>query len=174
MKIALIGMPAIGKTTLGRKLARIYGMDFVDLDHAIEEAIGCSIREYFDGMGEAAFRDVESRVLADHVARPGAAVLSTGGGIVLRPENRALLRQRCLVAYLFATPEVLLRRVRNDRTRPLLQVDDPLARLQELYAARHPLYQETADFHVAADAAGTRAVLAELQRHLAVHGLQSA
>lgn len=172
LKIALIGMPAIGKTTVGRKLARLYGYPFVDLDHAIEEAIGCTIAEYFERMGEAAFRDVEARVLTEQAERPEALVLSTGGGIVLRAENRAQLRQHCHVAYLCARPETLLRRVRNDRTRPLLQVADPLQRLRDLYAQRHPLYLETADFEIHADDAGMRHVLGAIQQQLAQRGMQ--
>lgn len=169
--IALIGMPAIGKTTVGRKLARIYARPFVDLDHAIEEFIGCSIAEYFERMGEAAFRDMEARVLALQVARDEPLILSTGGGIVLREENRAQLRSHCHVLYLTAKPEMLLKRVRNDRTRPLLQVADPLKRLQELYEVRHPLYSEVADHRIAADT-GMRHVLQTIQQALRGHGIE--
>ncbi|RMW99741.1 shikimate kinase [Allofranklinella schreckenbergeri] len=170
LKIALIGMPAIGKTTLGRKLASSYALGFVDLDQVIESAIGCRISEYFERMGEAAFRDVEARLLAEQLARPEPFVLSTGGGIVLRPENRAQLRQHCHVIYLTARLETLLRRVRNDRTRPLLQVADPLAKLRELHAARHALYLDTADFQVQVDA-GTRATLQAIVQALAQRGV---
>lgn len=169
--IALIGMPAIGKTTIGRKLARVYARPFVDLDHAIEEFIGCSIAEYFERMGEAAFRDMEARVLAQQVARSEPLILSTGGGIVLREDNRAQLRTHCHVLYLTAKPEMLLKRVRNDRTRPLLQVADPLKRLQELYEVRHPLYSDVADHRIAADT-GMRAVLQTIQQALLGHGIE--
>ncbi|THU05460.1 shikimate kinase [Lampropedia puyangensis] len=169
--IALIGMPAIGKTTVGRKLARIYARPFVDLDHAIEESIGCSIAEYFERMGEVAFRDAEQRVLAEQVARAEPLVLSTGGGVVLREANRAQLRAQCHVLYLTAKPEMLLRRVRNDRTRPLLQVADPLKRLQELYDARHPFYSETADHAIVADA-GMRHILQTIEQALKTHGIE--
>ncbi|KKW68627.1 hypothetical protein AAV94_04205 [Lampropedia cohaerens] len=164
-------MPAIGKTTIGRKLARCYGYAFVDLDHVIEERIGCSIREYFECMGEPAFRDIEATVLAQQVARAEPLVLSTGGGIVLRPENRAQLRCHCHVVYLHALPEALLRRVRHDRTRPLLQVHDPLRRLQELYVTRHPLYLETADVQVQADVGSMRQTLQTIERQLASLGV---
>lgn len=169
--IALIGMPAIGKTTVGRKLARIYARPFVDLDHAIEEFIGCSIAEYFERMGEVAFRDAETRVLAQQVAHSEPLILSTGGGIVLREENRAQLRSHCHVLYLSAKPEMLLRRVRNDQTRPLLQVADPLKRLQELYELRHPLYMDTADHHIAADT-GMRNLLQTIAQALKDHGVE--
>lgn len=170
LKIALVGMPAIGKTTLGRKLARNFALDFVDLDQTIEASIGCSIREYFERMGEEAFRDVESRVLAEQLARPGVHVISTGGGIILRPENRALLRQHCHVVYLTARLETLMRRLRGDRTRPLLQVADPMARLRQLHEARHALYQDAADFEVQVDS-GTRSALLAMERQLEKRGL---
>lgn len=166
MKIALIGMPAIGKTSLGRKLARYYDLPFDDLDQLLVNELGCSIAEYFERMGEAQFRDAEARLLAHVAQQPGAGVLATGGGIVLRAENRAVLKSRYHVIYLAAQPEMLLRRLRHDQSRPLLQVADPLAKLQELHAQRHPLYEETAHFTIQADTAGMRAVLQGLYDHL--------
>jgi shikimate kinase len=124
-------------------LARRLGLAFVDTDHRIEEVLGCSIRAYFEAQGEEAFRDVESRVL-DELTAGEPCVLSTGGGIVLRPQNRARLRATCHVIYLQATPEDLAHRLRGDSRRPLLQVDDPLTRLRSLYEQRGPLYWETA------------------------------
>jgi len=85
-------------------------------------------------------------VLSEVVAEPGGMVLSTGGGAVLRPANRELLRQFGHVMYLRASPEDIFRRIRHDRTRPLLQVDNPQARLRELYAQRDALYRESAHF----------------------------
>ena len=144
--MALIGLPGSGKSTVGRQLARRLGLPFLDSDQVLEERLGCSIRQFFEREGEAAFRDVEAAVI-DELTRPDAgAVLSTGGGAVLREANRVHLRQRCKVLYLRATPEDLFRRLRHDRNRPLLQVADPLAKLKELYAERDPLYRETAHF----------------------------
>lgn len=171
LHIALIGMPAIGKTTIGRKLARHYGRPFVDLDHVIEQHIGCRIAEYFERMGEAAFRDVESRVLAEQLQGSEPLVISTGGGIVLRPENRAALRQHSHAIYLSAPPEMLLQRVRQDRTRPLLQVADPLQRLRELHAQRQQLYQDTADCTVHVEGLGMRGTLQAIERHLRPLGI---
>jgi shikimate kinase len=105
--------------------------------------LGCSIRAYFEAQGEDAFRDVESRVL-DELTGGDPCVLSTGGGIVLRPQNRARLHSTCHVVYLQATPEDLAHRLRGDSKRPLLQVEDPLARMRSLYEQRAPLYGETA------------------------------
>jgi shikimate kinase len=109
----------------------------------IEQRLGCSIREYFEREGEERFRDMEQEVL-DELTQGAACVLSTGGGSVLRPQNRANLHQRGRVVYLRSTPEEVFRRLRHDRNRPLLQVADPLQRLRDLYAVRDPLYRETA------------------------------
>jgi shikimate kinase len=143
--LALVGLPGSGKSTVGRQLARRLQLPFVDSDHAIEERLGCSIREYFEREGEERFRDVEQEVL-DDLTRTHGGVLSTGGGSVLRPANRAHLRERGKVIYLKSTPDELFRRLRHDLNRPLLQVSDPLGRLRDLFQARDPLYRETAHF----------------------------
>lgn len=145
--IILVGLPGSGKSTVGRQLARRLGLPFHDSDHVIEQRLGCSIRDYFEREGEAAFRDQEQTVLAE-LASAGAGVLSTGGGAVLRPANRQLLREAGHVVYLRSSPEEVFRRVRHDGSRPLLQVADPMARLRQLYAERDPLYRETAHFVV--------------------------
>ena len=136
-------MPGSGKSTVGRQLARRLQLPFVDADTWVEQQLGCSIREYFEREGEASFRDVEEQALAE-IARGAPCVLATGGGAVLRPANRVCLRDHTRVFYLYATPEEVYRRLRNDQNRPLLQVADPLARLRELYSQRDALYRETA------------------------------
>ena len=143
--LALVGMPGSGKSTVGRQLARKLGCPFVDSDHVIEQRLGCSIKEYFEQQGEAAFRDIESQTLED-LTREFVGVLATGGGAVLREHNRALLRERATVCYLRVSPEEIFRRLRHDRQRPLLQVADPLAKLKELFTQRDPFYQETAHY----------------------------
>jgi shikimate kinase len=145
--VFLVGLPGSGKSTVGRQLARRLGLPFVDSDQVIEQRIGSSIRAFFDREGEEAFRDLESQVIDEVTAGP-LAVVATGGGAVLRPENRACLHDRGCVVYLRSTPEDLARRLRNDRHRPLLQVADHLVRLKDLYAHRHPLYTETAHFAI--------------------------
>ncbi len=139
----MVGLPGSGKTTVGRQLARRLAIPFVDSDHAIENRLGCSVREYFEREGEARFRDIESAVLND-LSQTHTGVLSTGGGSVLRPENRQRLRERGHVFYLRSTPEEVFRRLRYDQNRPLLQVSDPMARLRDLFEARDPIYKEAA------------------------------
>ena len=111
----------------------------------IEQRLGCSIREYFDREGEDRFRDLEQAVV-DDLTLHHRGVLATGGGAVLREANRRHLRERGSVVYLRSQPEEVFRRLRHDVSRPLLQVDDPLARLRDLFAARDPLYREAAQF----------------------------
>ncbi len=143
--LALIGLPGSGKSSVGRQLARRLQLPFVDSDHVIEQRLGCSIREYFDREGEAPFRDLEQQVI-DDLTRTHPGVLSTGGGSVLRQANREHLHQRGHVIYLRSSPDEIFRRLRHDVSRPLLQVNDPLQRLRDLYAERDPLYRETAHF----------------------------
>lgn len=145
-RCALVGMPGSGKSTVGRQLARRLGVPLVDLDQRLEQALGTTIRAYFDSHGEDAFRDREAALLAEVAAQPGPLVLSTGGGIVLRPENRAVLQRFGTVLYLRATPEDIFKRVRHDQARPLLQVANPLERLRELYGQRDALYREAAHY----------------------------
>jgi shikimate kinase len=117
----------------------------VDSDQVIEQQLGCTIRDYFEREGELSFRDVEQSVL-DQLTLGPSVVLATGGGSVLRLQNRLNLRERSQVVYLSSSPDELFRRLKNDLSRPLLQVADPLKRLRELFAVRHPLYSETAHF----------------------------
>ena len=145
--ISLVGLPGSGKSTIGRQLAARLNLQFFDSDSVIERRLGCSIREFFEREGEPAFRDIEQTVIDDLSQTPNC-VVSTGGGSVLRPANRDMLRTRCETVYLHSPPQEIFRRLRNDRNRPLLQVADPLARLESLYSERDPLYRETASFVV--------------------------
>ena len=145
MIFSLVGLPGSGKTTVGRQLARRLGLPFVDSDHVIETRLGCSIREFFEREGEERFRDIESDVI-DELSQGPRQILSTGGGVVLRPENRTYLRARGSAIYLKSSPEELFRRLRHDANRPLLQVADPLGKLRELYVQRDPLYRQVAHF----------------------------
>lgn len=145
--ISLVGLPGSGKSTVGRQLARRLQLPFHDSDRLIEQRLGCSIREFFEREGEQRFRDIEAAVI-DELTQQSQGVLSTGGGSVLRPENRERLRLRSHVVYLNSSADELFRRLRHDRNRPLLQVADPLGRLRELHGQRHPLYQEVSHISV--------------------------
>lgn len=136
-------MPGSGKTTVGRELAKRLGRRFVDCDHEIEARTGVKIPTIFEIEGEDGFRRRETQTLEALVDEPDI-VLATGGGAVIRPENRALLAARGIVIYLNVMPNVLWERTRHDRSRPLLRVADPKGRLQELYVARDPLYRAVA------------------------------
>ena len=145
--IFLVGMMGAGKTTVGRTLARRLKLRFIDSDHEIEVRCGVKIPVIFEIEGEAGFRSREAQALAELTVLEGI-VLATGGGAVLREDNRRLLGARGIVIYLRATPEHLFERVRQDRNRPLLATGDPLARLRQLYRERDPLYREVADLVV--------------------------
>lgn len=148
LPIFLVGMPGAGKTTIGKAVARALGREFLDVDHEIERRCGVRIPVIFDLEGEQGFRRRETCVL-DEVARMPNIVLATGGGAVLAPQNRAILRERGLVVYLRARPADLYNRTRHDRNRPLLRTENPLATLQRLLVERGPLYEEVA--HITVD-----------------------
>lgn len=143
----LVGLMGAGKTTVGRLLARHYNCAFHDSDHEIEARTGVRIPVIFEIEGEAGFRKREEVAIAELTALSGI-VLATGGGAVLSAANRENLKKNGVVIYLRGTPEHLYERTRHDRSRPLLQTDNPLAKLRELYRQRDPLYREVADIVV--------------------------
>ena len=136
-----------GKTTVGRQLARRLGRRFFDSDHEIVERTGVLIPTIFEIEGEEGFRRRESQTIAE-LSGVDNIVLATGGGAVLNPENRRILHETGWCVYLNVPPVLLYERTKHDRNRPLLQVENPLAKLEELYAARDPLYREAAHFVV--------------------------
>lgn len=142
--IFLVGLMGAGKTTIGKLLAKHRGMSFIDSDHEIEARCGVSIPTIFEIEGEEGFRRREVCAI-DELTRHRGIVLGTGGGAVLNPHNRDRLKARGIVVYLRCHPNELYLRTRHDRNRPLLQTEDPLAKLQALFERRHPLYMQTAD-----------------------------
>jgi shikimate kinase len=141
--IYLVGLMGAGKTTVGRQLAKRLQRRFVDSDHEIEARTGVRVPVIFEIEGECGFRKRESQILAE-LATEIDLVVATGGGAVLAIENRECMRNTGVVVYLHAPPEVLYERTRNDRNRPLLQVNDPLAKLRDLYQQRDQLYRDVA------------------------------
>lgn len=146
--IVLIGLPGAGKSTIGRNLAKRLARSFLDTDHVLEQRLGRSIQQIFEREGEERFRDLESEVLRDALHGPVAAVVATGGGIIKRAKNRALISDCGVVFYLHATPRDLATRLRHDVRRPLLQGGDRLHKFEQLFEERHTLYGEVADFTV--------------------------
>lgn len=145
--VYLVGLMGAGKTTIGRSLARQLELEFIDTDREIEARTGVSIPTIFEIEGEEGFRKREALVISD-LSQQSGRVVATGGGVVLRAANRANLRASGFVVYLNVPPYTLWERTRHDRNRPLLQVDDPLLKLKELYSQRDPLYREVADLVV--------------------------
>jgi shikimate kinase len=141
--IFLVGLMGAGKTSVGRYLARRLGKTFYDCDQEIEKRTGVKIPVIFEIEGEPGFRARESAVLKELTTLDNI-VLATGGGAVIREENRHELIQHGTVIYLRASPADLWQRTRNDRNRPLLQTADPLAKLEQLYFERDPFYREVA------------------------------
>lgn len=137
-------MMGAGKTSIGRQLAKRLQRRFVDVDHEIEAQTGVRIPTIFEIEGEAGFREREAQTIAGLTEQPGL-VLATGGGAVLREANRKRLADSGIVIYLRVPPQTLFERTRHDRNRPLLQVENPLKRIEELYVQRDPLYREIAD-----------------------------
>ncbi len=154
-----------GKTSVGRKLAGELQLEFFDSDHEIERRTGANIPTIFDIEGEAGFRKREAIVI-DELSAKSNIVLATGGGAVLNAQNRAHLRARGTVIYLRASADELYERTARDRNRPLLQTDDPRARIVELLQQREPLYLETADLNVHTGRQSVQKVVREIIQQL--------
>ncbi|MCB5950634.1 shikimate kinase [Enterococcus sp. BWT-B8] len=148
--ITLIGFMGAGKTTVGKLLSKSTGMNHIDFDDKIVEEIGMTIQEYFDLYGEDAFREKETTVLKKYIDH--GFVISTGGGIVMRPENRELLKQMKPVVYLETAPEVFIPRLKNDHTtvRPLVVSKSP-EEIKQVFEPRISFYKESASMIVSTD-----------------------
>lgn len=144
VNVFLIGPMGAGKTTIGRHLATLVHKRFLDADQEIEKRTGVAIPVIFEIEGETGFRRRESMVIGE-LTQERDIVLATGGGVVLLEENREALKQRGTVVYLQADLETLVERTRRDRNRPLLQTEDPRAKIVELLRQREPIYRQIAD-----------------------------
>jgi shikimate kinase len=163
--IFLVGPMGAGKSTVGRQLAEALSYTFKDSDQEIQRRTGVDIPTIFEFEGEEGFRNRERQMIEDLVGEE-RLVLATGGGAVLDPENRQNLTARGVVIYLHCSPEQQYSRTARDRNRPLLQTEDPLARLRELMDERDPLYRQVADLVVSTEKRGTASVVKEIRRRL--------
>jgi len=145
--IILVGLMGAGKSTIGRHLAKQLKMEFYDSDHAIEKRTGVSIATIFEIEGEKGFRAREEQMIAQ-LCQFDNIILATGGGSVLRKVNRQLIQKSGHVIYLSTTPEQLYNRIRHNKSRPLMQTDNPLQALTNLLNEREPYYLDVADYIV--------------------------
>jgi shikimate kinase len=171
--IALVGLMGVGKSTVGRRLAQRVDLPFIDGDEAIETAARMTVSDIFGQLGEAEFRAGEARVMRRLLDGP-PIVLATGGGAVLNPGTRALMKERATTVWLRAELPVIAARVQRRDTRPLLRGKDPLEALSAMAEVRYPIYAEAADVTVdvgsGAHAQAVEAILKALVAHWAGEG----
>lgn len=139
--IVLTGFMGTGKTEVGRELSKILGWKIIDVDDEIVKSRNMSINEIFAKLGERAFREIESKMIRK-IARNRNTIISTGGGVVLRRENMDALRDSGVIVCLTARPETVLKRTSSSKDRPLLQVENPLRKIEKLLESRKPFYDD--------------------------------
>ncbi len=163
--IMLIGFMGAGKTYTGRELARLLKMQFMDMDDEIVKRAGMAINEIFARYGEDRFRDIETDVLRE-LSNKSGLVVGCGGGVVVKDRNLPLLKNSNLVVFLQASPEIIYERVKDDDSRPLLKVDNPMQRIRELLDLRMARYMEAADLIIDTDGKTPLEVAEEIYRLL--------
>lgn len=144
--IILTGFMGCGKSSVGFKLSYYLRRTLLDTDKWIEKKQGMSISEIFDRCGESAFRQMETDCLKELLQTEDHQIIATGGGLPIREENHKLLKQLGCVYYLKVTPEVVYERLKGDTTRPLLQGDNPMEKIESLLKVREPVYEQCADY----------------------------
>ncbi len=163
--IILVGFMGCGKTTIGKKLAKAFGYEFLDTDAMIEEQQGKRISDIFAQEGEEAFRQMETELLMQLRREAVGKIIATGGGMPMREENRRLLREVGTVVFLEAEFDTILERLQNDTTRPLAEGEDREKRLRPLYELRYPLYKEAAEVCVDTEGKSFYAIIQELEQY---------
>ena len=167
--VALVGLMGVGKTTIGRRLAKRLSRSFVDADEAVEIAAGRSVADIFADFGEAAFRDGERKVIARLLSEGEPMVLALGGGAFVNDHTRALIKEKAVSIWLKADLEILMQRVaRKPGQRPLLDTEDPRAVMERLNAERAPIYAQ-ADIVVESDESSHDVTAARAYEALAAH-----
>ena len=149
--IVLIGYMGSGKSTIGEKTARSLGMEFLDTDALIEAQEGMTISELFAQKGEAYFRQKETQVIKELNKEQKKIVLATGGGLPMKEENQALLKELGIVVYLKASVDTLVERLKEDKTRPLLREGDLRKKIETMLEIRNPIYEKVADIVLETD-----------------------
>ena len=162
--IVLVGLMGVGKSTVGRRLAKRLGLPFVDSDSAIEDAVGLPAGEVFERYGEADYRDGERRLVA-RLIDGQVRVIATGGGVFVDPRTRELLKERAITVWLDAPVDVLAERTARRDTRPLLKTDNPKATLEQLAGVERKAYAE-ADLHVRSGEGAHKDVVEAIVRRL--------
>ena len=163
--LILVGLMGAGKSTVGRQLAQRLGLAFYDSDKVIEERTGASIPTIFSLEGESGFREREEQIIAELCTLKNV-LIATGGGSVLRETNRKQLRKAGYVVYLRANADHLYQRIKHDKSRPLMQTDNPLQTLRELLKTREPYYLEVADIVVQTGKQKVSVIVREIERKL--------
>ena len=161
--IILIGFMGCGKSSLGEKLSRAFSYQRLDTDEQIEQRAGRKIDEIFKEQGEAVFRDMETALLCTLQNNRKKTVISVGGGLPVKEENRALLKQLGCVVWLQAEPDTIYERLKEDTTRPLLQVPDPKAKIKELLEQRYPCYVSAADYVIKTEFRSCYSIIREIE-----------
>lgn len=167
--IALVGLMGVGKSTVGRRLAKRLDLPFADGDIEIESAAAMTVSDIFAQLGESEFRAGEARVMRRLLEGP-RMVLATGGGAILNPETRELLKARAVTVWMRADLETIAGRVQRRDTRPLLRGRDPLEALRQLAEARYPVYAQadvTVDVAGGAHSTAVEAIVEALETHWA-------
>ena len=169
-RLFLVGPMGVGKTTIGKMLANELGLQFFDCDQEIERRTGVKIALIFDVEGEPGFRLRETRML-DELTQKDSILVATGGGAVLKAENRGYLKARGIVVHLDTSVDLLVKRTARDKKRPLLQVGNPRAVLEKIKKDRDPLYSEVADVRVFVGNSSNRKVVSQILENLNKKGL---
>lgn len=164
-RVFLVGPMGAGKSTIGRLLSKELSLPFKDTDHEIEERTGADIPWIFDMEGEDGFRERET-VVIDELSQLPKVILATGGGAILREQNRQFLASRGMVVYLETSVDQQYQRTLRDKNRPLIQQDDPHAVLEKLFAIRDPLYRATADLIVSTHLGNPQAVVKKIRQFI--------
>ncbi|MFA5878686.1 MAG: shikimate kinase [Candidatus Margulisiibacteriota bacterium] len=159
--IILIGFMGSGKSTIAKELAKSLDWHWLDIDHLIEDKFQCNITDLFKTKGAHFFREQETQILKD-LLKKTKTVISTGGGIILKPENHQYLKKLGTIIWLKVNPDTILQRLKNNKTRPLLETKNKEAVINNLLKERIPLYQNITDLEIETDNKGVSEIVIEI------------